>query len=921
MAYVAGQPKKKQDQNSTEALYEYLPDGISFVSQNVFGLRSIYFPLCGVDAQSLKSSITPRLSGDIKIDKNRYLTKPVSVEDLRQDLRNFFCYVHGREVVSLASGGASDADGATVEAGMLFHKLTRTHAGAGLEMEALSFVPISDENVELMRVTVRNISGEPLTITPTFHLPMFARALANKHDHEHVTSLLHRTEQLSSGVCVEPTMIFDERGHRPGEAVYYVLGADDKSQDPVGTFPTAESFYGEGGNAAVPEAVVNNIPPTVLPSGAIHGKEAAGALRFADETLAPDEARAYILIMGIASNREEMAAALSHFNSPEKFDAVLEKNKTYWAQKARVIEFSTGDTARDAWMRWVCLQPALRRIFGCSFLPDHDYGKGGKGWRDIWQDLLSLILIEPEHIRRILIDNLAGVRIDGSNATIIGSAPGEFVGDRNAIARVWMDHGVWPLVTLMLYINQTGDYDILLEENTYFCDGVRSRAMEKDYSWTPEGGHFLADRHDRVYSGSVVEHILVEHLTQFFNVGEHNIIRLEDADWNDGLDMARDRGESVAFTAFYGGNLLALADLLDGLAVARGIKVICLAVEIKALLDSLTGISIDYDDPRAKRKFLFETYFPSVQPSVSGAQEEVSVKKIAEDLRRKGNWIFDHIRTNEIVAVERDGRPDHWFNGYYDNKGKRLEGTEEDRVRMTLIGQVFPIMSGLAGAREIESVAAAVTAYLKDARFGGLRLNTDLGRPHYLDLGRAFGFAYGTKENGAFFNHMSVMYAYALYKRGFVREGYEALDAIYRMCAESGKSKIYPGIPEYFDAQGRGRYHYLTGSASWLVLLKLTEVFGVQGDKGDLRLAPKLVQEEFDPKTGSASVTSRFAGKKVIVTYENPRKLDFGAYKIAKVFLNGDPLDMVDGPADAVTIPRAAIEDTPLECTVKITLG
>jgi cellobiose phosphorylase len=30
-------------------------------------------------------------------------------------------------------------------------------------------------------------------------------------------------------------------------------------------------------------------------------------------------------------------------------------------------------------------------------------------------------------------------------------------------------------------------------------------------------------------------------LTAFFNVGEHNNIKLEDADWNDGMDMAPDK--------------------------------------------------------------------------------------------------------------------------------------------------------------------------------------------------------------------------------------------------------------------------------------------------------------------------------------------------------------------------------------------
>ena len=48
---------------------------------------------------------------------------------------------------------------------------------------------------------------------------------------------------------------------------------------------------------------------------------------------------------------------------------------------------------------------------------------------------------------------------------------------------------------------------------------------------------------------------------------------------------------------------------------------------------------------------------------------------------------------------------------------------------------------------------------------GGYRLNTDFKEEKF-DLGRMFGFAYGEKENGAVFSHMTVMYANALYQRG-----------------------------------------------------------------------------------------------------------------------------------------------------------
>ena len=78
--------------HSGNSLYTYLQDGISFSSREAAGFKTIYLPVCGVDSTGVKSDITPSLSGDIKIDSLRYLTKPVSTEDLRNNLRDFFLF-------------------------------------------------------------------------------------------------------------------------------------------------------------------------------------------------------------------------------------------------------------------------------------------------------------------------------------------------------------------------------------------------------------------------------------------------------------------------------------------------------------------------------------------------------------------------------------------------------------------------------------------------------------------------------------------------------------------------------------------------------------------------------------------------------------------------------------------------------------
>src|SRR3989338_1966684 len=64
-----------------KAFYPYGPDGITFVSAAAGAIKTIYAPLCGADASSLKSAITPSLSGDIKLDKFHYFTKPPSPQN------------------------------------------------------------------------------------------------------------------------------------------------------------------------------------------------------------------------------------------------------------------------------------------------------------------------------------------------------------------------------------------------------------------------------------------------------------------------------------------------------------------------------------------------------------------------------------------------------------------------------------------------------------------------------------------------------------------------------------------------------------------------------------------------------------------------------------------------------------------------
>lgn len=864
--------------------YEFLDNRGTFRLEQPENTSYLYFPVAG--EQGIKGALTPTLGGDLKCSQNEFVLQPVSAEELHNNRSssNFWCRFGEGACYSL-TGASAEAqaakftekqDRSVLTAGPMWQRLERESKEYSVLSHITSFVPVGEYNVEIMHVEIENKGDKVCSFVPTAAVPLYGRSADNLRDHRHVTSLLHRAETVREGILVTPTLSFDERGHRKNEVTYYVCGMEGSGTAPVGFMPVVEDYIGEGGSFERPESVICNLPYDAC-GREYDGYEIVGALRFQEACLQPGEKKSYVLFIGAEKKRETIEKMLAAYRSAEEVLSAFEQTKQYWLDKINV-SYETADSVFDNFMYWVNFQPMLRRIYGCSFLPHHDYGKGGRGWRDLWQDCLALLIMNPDGVRQMLIDNYGGVRIDGSNATIIGSGQGEFIADRNNITRVWMDHGLWPLMTTKLYIDQTGDLSILLKENTYFKDKQEERGTKIDENWETDGAPVLKGEDGAVYRGTVLEHILVQNLTVFYEVGEHNHMRLRGADWNDALDMAPERGESVAFTAAYADNLETLAVLIGLLEKKEGLNSLELFAEIEPLLQTGTDL---YEDI-ARKKEVLSQYCQSCFHNISGRKQSFDCEKVRKSLLEKAQWLREHIRKTEWIE---DGEERGWFNSYYDNHGRQCEGVTEQGVRMMLTGQVFSVMSGTATKEQTEKIIKAADQYLYKKEIGGYRLNTDFGELK-TDLGRMFGFAYGHKENGAVFSHMTTMYANALYKQGFAKEGWRALRTLYEQAAGFKVSRIYPGIPEYFNDRGRGMYHYLTGAASWMMLTVITEMFGVKGNCGALVLEPKLQKEQF--QDGKAGIFLNFGGRRWHIVYMNAGGKECGEYRIGSIVLNGE---------------------------------
>ena len=850
----------------------------------------LYFPLAS--ESGLKSALTPTLGGDSKIDQEGFLLEPVSAENLHNNrsTRNFWCVtedgcwsVCGSSAEQEAARFTGEQDESEITAGLMWQTLRRESAKFGLRCEVTSFVPPA-ENVEIMHVKITNTGAEAKTVRGVGAVPIYGRSADNIRDHRNVTSMLHRIRTTGEGVLVKPTMSFDEKGHRMNHRIYYVLGAGENGEKPESFYPTLDLFLGEGGTFLHPRAVYEDLPAAGA-GEAIDGREAMGGIAFEKVTLESGQSAEYIILLGILEDEKEIGRIYDTFGTSAKVFGALDETKKYWQEKVNV-HYHTGSDDFDDLMRWISFQPFLRRIYGCSFLPHHDYGRGGRGWRDLWQDCLSLLLMDPSGVRKMLVANFGGVRIDGTNATIIGDGDGNFIADRNGIARVWMDHALWPFMTVKLYIGQTGDIDVLNEKAPYFKDMQARRGTAIDELWEETGDNRQRTGGGEVWQGTVLEHLLIEHLAGFYEVGAHNIYRLRGADWNDALDMAAKNGESVAFTCAYAGNLSDLAAMVRRLGDAG----ITLPEEFAILLTDDEKVYESIEEKTA----LLNRFTKSCRHTLSGNTITVSAGELAENLENKASWLKKHLREQEWIDA---GSGEGWFNSYYDDHSRRVEGITDDGVRMMLTGQVFAVMSGTADDEQVAAITRSADRYLFREEIGGYRLNTDFHELKF-DMGRMFGFAYGEKENGAVFSHMAVMYANALYRRGFVKEGWKSLKALADASLNFETSRIYPGIPEYFRADGRGVYSYLTGAASWYMMTVITEVFGVYGEEGDMVISPKLTAAQFDEE-GKASLRLNFAGKSFCITFSDPEKKEYGEYRITKAVVekDGTGLTVKDGKA------------------------
>ena len=303
---------------------------------------------------------------------------------------------------------------------------------------------------------------------------------------------------------------------------------------------SAEEFTGGGYYREFPRAVAEGRCRNSMGLQPYLGL--VGALQF-EVRLAPGASRTVHLLVGRteqqqAARRKHLTALKSKFLTAGGVEREFRALTESWQEKLGRVGLRSPDTEVDrAYNIWLKYQQHNT----ARFIRALDQ----VGYRDILQDLLGICNCDPEYVRNFLPTVLNYQLRDGRALRQFFKYPGTNAPNDE---RMYGDSPVWIADTLVSYVEETGDFD-LLDEKVGFYD-------------------LETHRQDNRAKKTVYEHAIIALEGLFENRGQKGLCRIGHGDWNDAMDGLSKRGKGVstwlsAALVFAAQRMLALARHLD----------------------------------------------------------------------------------------------------------------------------------------------------------------------------------------------------------------------------------------------------------------------------------------------------------------------------------------------------------------------
>jgi cellobiose phosphorylase len=778
---------------------------------------------------------------------------------------------------------SSQTQNAGYEMGLGWAKFSGLSKEHNLSASVTVFVPLNDMcEICMVEITNNSRNTQKLDFIPVF--PIFGGSRAYVEYHRDVVRLYNKSE-VTNHIEILPGLEWVEGSTDKSDICYFMSAETETGKKGNRFYSDRETFLGANNMWLKPDAILKN----EAPKAQCFGKEAVGAIEFQKITVPAGKTVKFVVVTGISHGKKETLAIIKKYSYAKSVKA-FDDLKKFWTERTSRVVIETGNKDfSNLWNNWWCYQLSMRYWFGNTAHPQFDYGSDFSGWRDFWQDMMAATVIDPKGLKERTLRTLEGIRLDGTNATRFFARTKEFGSDE--VNGLWCDHPYWTTQTVMLLVNFLGDYNFLFQNGiAYFKDCYQNRGEFKDISW--KKGHIekQKDATGVVYKGTIIEHLLVQLLTMFYDVGNHNLLKQKRADWNDAVDQVK--GENVTYTLGLALDLNELSDLLEKVTAKLGISEIEVFKELEMLIEKKPKADI----PAKTRQAKLAKYLAVADKAPSGKKVKIKVSDLLTDMRFKAKVSIDN--ANKIAF---NGS---YYSGYiFDSdrpvdtifkKGalSKKKPTTSD-YEMMLMPQTWSLVSGAADkVNAADTVINSVLTHLADKKVGGLKLNYPPYTKFDKTIGRITGFAAGTKENNAIFCHANMFFIWALLRRNMADEAFKRFSGVNPLSHKPEIIRTGPWIPEYYVSSdnpnigGRGEYPLLTGSVGWSRYLFQNFFFGVRGELEGLRIDPKLpAAAEFK----NSSLTIKFRGAQYKISFLNDKLIKNA--KVISITVDGKVID------------------------------
>ncbi|MGE5363658.1 MAG: GH36-type glycosyl hydrolase domain-containing protein [Bacteroidota bacterium] len=340
----------------------------------------------------------------------------------------------------------------------------------GIRGELTYFVP-QEVNAEIWRVKLTNLSGKPRKLEIySFTELMMGNALndiINQPNDKHFTDIVF-DKKKSALVATRRYWVLNKKVSVAQPNIDWKYKLYFTQTLPVTGFDSSlDSFIGRWRSEANPESVETGM----MNNTEITAGDPVAALQSKLE-LSADESKDFATILAIVPKEVEDHYSYLDWKNLRKVSAIdkmLKGLKTKWNDYLSHVKVNTPEEKFNLMLNvWNQYQSAVTFDMARNSGYYHGGLLFGTGMRDQFQDILGVVIVNPERVRARLLNALRFQFKDGS--TLHNFFKLTDYGERTNHS----DTPLWVPFGLVEYLNETGDFSILDEEVTYYDGGKGS---------------------------------------------------------------------------------------------------------------------------------------------------------------------------------------------------------------------------------------------------------------------------------------------------------------------------------------------------------------------------------------------------------------------------------------------------------------